>query len=180
LHHGARLLVLTHNRPINGELRRRFEMMLPGCREIEWKTFFMWAERFLPAGSQTILPTWKTERSLEKLKPSVPELEKLTPAFLAEEIHYLRDLGTRTQEDYLALDRSGRASGLTRERRNAVWALLEKYRLEMSQRGETDWHERALAFESLAKEKPWMKHSSSPDRGSRPSLLPCVPADSFS
>lgn len=156
LHRGSRLLVLTHNRPINGELRRRFETMLPGCREIEWKTFFMWAARFLPNERQRILATWQTERALEALKPTVPGLEKLTPAFLAEEIHYLRDLGIRSEADYLALDRSGRAAGLTRERRSAVWGLLESYRREMQQRGETDWHERALDFETLALQRPWV------------------------
>jgi hypothetical protein len=150
----ARMLVLTHNRPINGELHRRFEAMMPGSRSIAWKTFFSWLHPFLPVVPGKILSTTESERILIRLKPDHPGVGKFTPAFLLEEMNYLRNLGVASEEEYMSLDRMGRSSGLTKDRRGAIWERLEGYRRELAATGSSDWHERALAFHELAVTQP--------------------------
>jgi len=153
LHRGARLLVLTHNRPINSELRRRALATAPEGSRIQWLTFFQWTARHLDNGSR-IISAREVKKRIDTLSTSQFGLGKLTTGFLAEEIGYIRDLGVETRDDYLALDRSGRLAGLTRNRRNAVWTLLERYRDDLHKRNETDWHERALEFRRFASSHP--------------------------
>ncbi|GAA5481299.1 hypothetical protein [Haloferula sargassicola] len=152
LNRGARLLLLTHNRPINAELRRRAVATAPEGSRMQALSFFAWARKHLPDWPQRILPAAVTRERLAALMDGVST--NLTPAFVAEEIGYLRDLGIGSLDEYLALDRSGRLMALTGPRREAVWSLLEKYRADLARRGESDWHEVALRFRDFAREHP--------------------------
>lgn len=154
LHPRARLLILTHNRPINAELRRRALATAPEGGRIRWLTFFQWAGHHLRRPPGGILSARQVELELARLAAADPGLRKLQPRFLAEELGYIRDLGIADRESYLALDRDGRLAGLTTERRQAVWSLLERYRETLRASGRTDWHERALAFHDLALNSP--------------------------
>lgn len=154
LHPRARVLVLTHNRPLNAELRRRGLATAAETRRIRWQTFFQWAARYLPRPPNGILSARQVEREIARLAGGLPALARLTPAFLADELGYIRDLGIATREDYLAHDREGRLTGLTSERRHAVWSLLENYRTHLGETGRTDWHERALAFQQRVADQP--------------------------
>ncbi len=149
LNRRSQVLILTHNRPINGELRRRALATAPEGARIQWLTFYQWAARHLPNLPERILSQRETLRRLETMMDS--EASRLSPAFVVEEIGYMRDLGIESLEEYLALERNGRLMALTPPRREDVWRLLEAYRSDLTKRGETDWHELALRFRDLAR-----------------------------
>ncbi len=153
LNRGARLLVLTHNRPINGELKRRLEASAGRATRIEWRTFFSWARSQSPHRPASMVHDFQMEERVRALMQG-HDFGKLTPAFIAEEIGYLRDLGIDTLEEYLALDRHGRLKRLGPEPRRAIWDLLRRHRETMERAGESDWHEQALRFRDHVRHRP--------------------------
>jgi len=152
LNRRSRLLILTHNRPINGELERRALATAPEGARIQWLTFFQWAVKHLPHRPERILSQRETLRRIESLM--CRKRGSLNPSFVTEEIGYLRDLGIGSLEEYLALDRSGRLMALTVNYRKAIWNLLARYREVLNQHNETDWHEIALSFRDLSRDRP--------------------------
>jgi len=153
LNRGARLLVLTHNRPINGELERRLLAKAGPESRIEWRTFFSWAMSRMPDRPDTIIPAFRIEGRVRQLMEG-HDFGSLTPAFVAEEIGYLRDLGIDTLDEYVALDRLGRSRGLNADRRRQVWDLLARHRETMAASSESDWHEVALRFRDHVRRHP--------------------------
>ncbi|MFC7337662.1 UvrD-helicase domain-containing protein [Haloferula chungangensis] len=153
LNRGARLLVLTHNRPINGELERRLKAKAGEGSRIEWRTFFSWAGSHSKNWPNRFVSDYQMKERVAKLMQG-GDFGNLTAAFVAEEIGYLRDLGVSTLDEYLALERSGRMKGLSGERRRALWDLLERHRDEMKRANESDWHEQALRFRKHARCHP--------------------------
>ncbi|MCF7674102.1 MAG: hypothetical protein K9N23_15695 [Akkermansiaceae bacterium] len=154
LNRGARLLILTHNRPINAELRRRAVATAPEGSRIQGLTFFQWAARILKPPVGKIIADYETHAIISRIATGIPGLGKLSPRFLTDEIGYLRDLGIHTIQAYLELEREGRFTGLTADRRHVVWAVLGKYREILANDGLTDWHERALEFQDFATSQP--------------------------
>lgn len=152
LHRGARVLILTHNRPIRAELRRRAVSTAPAGHRIQWLTFFEWARRHLEYRGTRILHPALTEARLAEIAARTPGLWGMSPRFLTEELGYLRDLGVGSEQEYLALDREGRLAGLSGEKRGEIWRLLEEYRESLRKNRESDWHECALDFRRLALE----------------------------
>lgn len=152
LNRRSRLLILTHNRPINAELRRRAVATAPEGARIQWLTFFHWASKLVPHRPKHLLSERETLRRIEMLMHSKPI--NLTPAFVTEEIGYLRDLGIESLDEYLLLERNGRLMALTAPRRERIWRLLETYRENLRHRNESDWHEFALYFRDFAREHP--------------------------
>ncbi|MCH7227840.1 hypothetical protein [Haloferula sp. A504] len=153
LNRGARLLVLTHNRPINGELKRRLTTAAGRATRIEWRTFFSWARSQSPHRPGGMVHDYQMEERVRALMRD-RDFGRLTPAFIAEEIGYLRDLGIDTLDEYLALDRSGRLKRLGPEQRRAIWNLLGRHRESMERADESDWHEQALRFRDHARCHP--------------------------
>lgn len=149
----ARVLVLTHNRPINAELARRLRLTAGGATDIEWRTFFAWARSRAKNWPEKVLSAWTVERRIAELMRD-GGWGKLTPRFVAEEIGYLRDLGVDSLEEYQALERSGRVMALTAGAREKIWQLLAAYRAEMQRKKESDWHEQALRFRNHARNHP--------------------------
>lgn len=153
LNRRSRLLILTHNKPINAELRRRAVATAPEGVRIRWLNFFRWARMEWPGFPERILPQRKVETRLARLMAESSEFGRLTAAFVAEELGYLRDLGIGSLDEYLALKRKGRSIGLTVEKKKAVWQLLVRYRAELADEGASDWHEVALGFHQFARER---------------------------
>ena len=153
LHAGARLLILTHNRPINGQLLERFQQLAPEQSSVECLTFFRWATRHLRP-SETILSDHQSRRRVASLQSQSSSLGAFQPDFLADEINYLRDLGIESLTDYLALERSGRLTALQPKARESIWQLLTDYRKELAREKLLDWPEVALRFQALSKEAP--------------------------
>jgi hypothetical protein len=137
LHPEARILILTHNRPLNGELRERFRRLClsSGAR---WATFYQWCHNFAGARWNIIKP-WEAESLLRNLVSTDPVLSRLPLNFLSEEIDWIRDQGISSRDEYLAVARLGRKRPLQDDHRKAVFTLLERHRAELDRRGLEDW-----------------------------------------
>lgn len=139
----ARILFLTHNRPLNGELRERFLRLCPGSGA-NWATFYQWCHGFSGARWEIIKP-WENEAMLRELAGQDRALSRLPLAFLREELDWMRDHGVTAREKYLGAARLGRKRPLQDEQRNAIFSLLERYRAELERRGQQDWAGAAAA-----------------------------------
>ncbi|MDB6173482.1 MAG: UvrD/REP helicase [Chthoniobacteraceae bacterium] len=139
----ARILVLTHNRPLNGELRERFRRLCPNST-VQWSTFYQWCREFSGARWE-IIKLHDRERLLRDLAGANSALAKLPLNFLTEEIDWIRDHGLATREAYCAVTRLGRKRALQDEQRAGVFLLLENYRAELDRRGLEDWPGAAAA-----------------------------------
>ncbi len=137
LHPEAKSLILTHNRPLSGELQDRFRRL---CAKsgAQWRTFYQWCHDF--AGFHwEIIKANDREALLKELAAGDPALSRLPVSFLSEEIDWIRDQGLVSRDDYLAGPRLGRRRALQEEQRCAVLGLLERYREELNRRGLDDW-----------------------------------------
>lgn len=153
LHTGARLLILTHNKPINGQLQERFQQLAPAHSSVECRTFFNWATRSLRP-SEKIIADYETRRRIASLQAQNPALTAFQPDFLTDEMNYLRDLGVESLTEYLALERSGRLTALQSNSRESIWQLITDYREELHRERLLDWHEVALRFCEFSKNHP--------------------------
>jgi hypothetical protein len=153
LHPDARVLVLTHNKPLRHELERRSQRISGMPHNVICMTFFQWAARSLQGGlgtSETPLGGGRMEKILRDLRNQVPALEKLSTACLADEIGWIKDQRLMRRDGYLAADRTGRGIALTETLRCEVWRLFEIYQHHLRSHGLTDWHNIALRFYEAA------------------------------
>jgi hypothetical protein len=137
LHPKARILILTHNKPLNGELRERFRRLCLNSG-VRWATFYQWCRNFARARWNIIQP-WEAETMLRHFALADPLLSRLPLNFLSEEIDWIRDQGLSSRDEYLAVARLGRKRPLQDDHRNAVFSLLEKHRAALDRRGLEDW-----------------------------------------
>lgn len=140
----ARVLVLTHNRPLRSELERRFHILSERHLHIEWRTFFQWASHSLGNWPEddTLAPR-DCLRLIEDLLPKHPKLASSNPEYLLDEISWIKDLGIRTIAEYLQTDRTGRGKSINRE---TVWELFKDYQNELQARNSIDWPGVAIRF----------------------------------
>jgi len=145
----AKVLILTHNRPINNELRSRFDYLSQSKLNITWLTFFQWARRELGASewsnNEKILYPEEAQKILEEITRDLPD-NKLSPLFLLDEIGFLKDHYITDLEDYLAFSRIGRSRTLNKNQRMAVWEIFRKYQHYLKVNKLTDWHNIAIRF----------------------------------
>ncbi|RYD76043.1 MAG: hypothetical protein EOP84_17440 [Verrucomicrobiaceae bacterium] len=133
----ARILVLTHNRPLSGELRERFHRLCPGVNA-EWTTFYQWCREFSGARWDIIKP-WEREALIRELARANPFTARLPQEFIGEEIDWIRDQGIFTRQEYLTVARLGRKRPLQDEQRNTIFSLLVSYSRELKKRQLDDW-----------------------------------------
>ena len=150
LHPQARVLVLTHNKPLRFELERRSKVLadLPG--NLTCTTFFQWAARCLGSWDERMWSPRDTERTLFRLMEACPLLEKLSTAFLTDEIGWMKDHRLLRKDLYLEADRSGRGTSLRGGQREEMWNLFHAFQHTMKSEGATDWHNIALRFHDAA------------------------------
>ncbi len=134
---GARILVLTYNRPLSGELRDRFSRLCPRAA-VEWSTFYQWCREFSGARWEIIKP-WERETLIRELISKDASLSRLPEDFIAEEVDWIRDQAIVTRQEYLDVPRLGRKRPLNDDQRNAVFTLLVAYCRELKRRGLDDW-----------------------------------------
>lgn len=152
LHPQARVLVLTHNRPLRYELERRSAVLSALPRNLKCTTFFQWARSCLGEWSDTMWWPTDIERELALLKELQPALSKLSTSYLADEIGWIKDHGILKKEEYLEADRSGRGTSLRGVQRDEVWEVFRGYQQALRKVGATDWHNIALRFHVAARE----------------------------
>jgi AAA domain len=146
LHPAARVLVLTHNKPLRHELERRTAVLSDLPQNLVCATFFQWAARSLRLGETKMWWPSDIERRLAALKERFPGLERISTAFLADEIGWIKDHRLLRKSVYLDSDRSGRGTALRGGQREELWNLFRAYQHELKNDGATDWHNIALRF----------------------------------
>jgi hypothetical protein len=156
LHPDARVLVLTHNRPLRYELERRSRhiaqvpglAMLPG--NLTCTTFFQWAAKCLGRWEEGMWWPADIERAVSRIKESRSSLERLSTAFLTDEIGWIKDHRLLSKELYLNAERAGRGTSLRGAQREDMWNLFRDYQRELEEKHATDWHNIALRFHKAA------------------------------
>jgi hypothetical protein len=150
LHPEARVLVLTHNKPLRHELERRSACLaeLPG--NFTCTTFFQWAARSLGSWNERMWWPADIERALTAIKEDLPTISNQSTTFLADEIGWIKDNRILKKELYLNADRTGRGTSLRGNQREELWELFRFYQNELKSKGATDWHNIALRFHEAA------------------------------
>lgn len=140
----AKILILTHNRPLTGELRDRFLRLCPGSN-VDCRTFYQWCREISGEHWKNIIASWDREALLTSLVSTNPVLARMPLAFLGDELDWIRDQGIFRRDDYLAVARIGRKRPLAEEQRAAVFTLLREYQKSLNARQLTDWSGAAFA-----------------------------------
>lgn len=152
LNHSARVLVLTHNRPINNELQARFRHLSGKAHQVTWLTFFAWARQQLneeewPENERVIFPdeALKIIRDLTRKSNCSESAE-----FLLNEFGFIKDHNIRKLSEYLETSRSGQGKALQSGQRKQVWSLFKDYQKHLRDHHITDWHNIAIRFHDKA------------------------------
>jgi len=140
----ARILVLTHNRPLNGYLSARFGH-ISQRKNITWKTFFSWITGQHRSGLK-VIHRYACEALISELLNQSPLAGKLPSSFLIDEFQWITDNDCATHETYLQAARTGRKRPLGPAARTEVHQLYSQYQQTLAQRGQSDWSGLAHAF----------------------------------
>ena len=136
-----RILILTHNRALMHDLRRRYHRLSDGDEGVQLFTFLGWCRRH-----------WPREQAWHKLISYRERLELATQIWYAhlrdtavseqmllEEIDWYKDRLLFSWEDYLAADRGGRGFALGPSMRHRLFDTMNAYHEALQQRHLMDW-----------------------------------------
>lgn len=136
-----RILVLTHNRALNYDLRRRYQRLSKGDQGVGLHTFMGWCRR-----------NWPQEKPWRDLIHYRERLELATQVWhehlretavsehmLLDEIDWYKDRLLFSQADYLAADRTGRGFALGESMRQRLYEAMTRYHDTLQQRHLMDW-----------------------------------------
>ena len=144
-----RVLLLTYNRPLTDFLSGRLNDLPGQSGNIEITNFHAWCRQYLvhvkwPSG---FLNDWQCEgRVAELMADASSSVANLDPAYVVEEIDWIRDQKLGSWEKYAGIDRRGRGKPLMETARRDVYEILEKYRKSLYQQDIWDWTEVPLAM----------------------------------
>ncbi len=150
LHPHARVLLLTHNRPLRHDLERRANRLGNTLLNLECMTFFQWASKSLGPWKEKILLPREIESTLDQIKRDTPSLARLSNVFLIDEIGWIKDQRLLSADAYLHADRTGRGTPLRGSQPADMWRLFEQYQQALAAANATDWHNIALRFHDAA------------------------------
>ena len=140
----ARILVLTHNRPLSADLNARLKQLAPESK-LEWLTYFQWVTPFLKPPPDVIGATARRELIHEAARAECL-LSRYPIPFLEEEFEWLTENGLTNEDAYIATERIGRQKGLKEGQRRDVYTLYRAYRQRLARQRKTDWPGVALRF----------------------------------
>jgi hypothetical protein len=136
-----KILLLTHNRALIHDLRRRYARLSDGDRLVEMRTFMGWCRRHWPKD--------KVWRDLVRYRDRLDLVTQVwheqlrdtavSEQMLMDEIDWYKDRLLFCKADYLAADRSGRGFALSDPMRQRVYAAMERYHHGLQQRQLMDW-----------------------------------------
>lgn len=136
LQRGARILVLTHNKALNHDLRARAQRLCPEARFTQ-STFLAWCRQHF--GPFTIIYDSDRFTLLKELLVGESALQGLGVEFVRDELEWLMDNAITSREAYLDAPRTGRGRKIGPKQREAIHALFRRYRETLQQRGLEDW-----------------------------------------
>lgn len=136
-----RLLVLTHNRPLIHDLRRRYALLSGGDRGVEWRTFHGWCAKHWPADTPQPRRIGLGERHalIDRVWQQHLADTAFSPELLRSEIDWLKDRLITTRQGYLEADRAGRGVALREGMRGRVYDAIHAYQEELQRRARIDF-----------------------------------------
>lgn len=136
-----RILVLTHNRALIYDLRRRYHRLSRGDEAVALHTFLGWCRRHWPPEK-----VWRKLISYRERLALVTEIwhERLretavSEQMLLDEIDWYKDRLLFSETDYLAADRAGRGFALSEPMRQRLFAAMTAYHEALQRRQLMDW-----------------------------------------
>ena len=166
---GESVLFLTFSKALSEVaatlLKERIGNPLP--RELEVRTVAQWAARFVTRRGR---PHWDTpaeEQQRELMHQAAVSVAAVNPHpvledtnFLLGEVHgVIKATGLATVEQYLAVRRVGRGTGLQASARKAVWATYEHYQELLERSNMVEWEDLPLlahkALDQASLETPY-------------------------
>lgn len=136
-----RVLVLTHNKPLILDLKRRYALLTGGDQGVEWRTFQGWCWANWPTDEPK--PTMVGLKERRELVTQVWQQHladsALSPELLQDEIDWLKDRLITTRQGYLEADRAGRGFALREAMRGRVYEAIRAYQAELQARGVLDF-----------------------------------------
>jgi len=140
----ARVLIVSHNRPLIADMRRRLDRLGAGGR-IQCLTFCQWLSRLAPAEGE-MMSTREVRQWVERERQrhTMPATVKFTDEWIADEMSWIFDHAL-ADESYLSVERKGRGTPLSKNQRREILDLLLRYRAFLSATRRADWAEWPLA-----------------------------------
>lgn len=140
----ARVLIVSHNRPLITDMRRRLDR-LGASGSIKCLTFYQWLSRLAPAEGEMMFPRevrqW-VER--ERQRQTMSATARFSDEWIADEMSWIFDHAL-ADDSYLTVERKGRGTRLSKNQRRQILDLLLRYRAHLSATGRGDWAEWPLA-----------------------------------
>ena len=136
-----RILILTHNRALIHDLRRRYAHLSDGDKTVEMQTFMGWCRRYWPKSQE-----WRNiVRYQERLELATQIWHEqlrdtaVSEQMLLDEIDWYKDRLLFSEADYLAADRTGRGFALGESMRQRIYQAMTSYHQALQQRRLMDW-----------------------------------------
>ncbi|MDF1811546.1 MAG: DUF2075 domain-containing protein [Verrucomicrobiales bacterium] len=141
----ARVLIISHNRPLIADLERRLSRRKGPRGNIQCVTFLQWLHSFAPPRGE-LLKSYQTIGWIESRLQSGgdPAIKNRSPEWVLDEISWMFDHGL-VDESYLTKERKGRGTGLRESHRREMLALARDYRTYLREAGNSDWSEWPLS-----------------------------------
>ena len=136
---GQRILVLTFNKPLHLEMKKRMRELDPEII-LEERTFYAWVFSLL-RGDVEMISDEAAIGLIERISREAGLRDRYSVSFLRSEFDWISDHAVdRVDLDwYLEIDRVGRQRALQKGQREEVFGLFRAYRAALQERGETDW-----------------------------------------
>lgn len=139
----ARVLLVSFNRPLINDLRRRLARRQTAGR-VECLTFNQWLGRVARSPGEMV-SGHEMLRWIERERPPLASLAKLTSEWLRDELHWMCDHAL-VDEAYLSAGRKGRGTRLNPRQRGDMLVLLQRFRAWLRQENRADWSEWPLSL----------------------------------
>ena len=136
-----RILILTHNRALIHDLRRRYAHLSGGDQGVQLYTFLGWCRRHWPQDKEWRKPIFYRQRLALATQIGHEYLRDtaVSEHMLLEEIDWYKDRLLFSRDDYLAADRAGRGFALGESMRHRLYDAMTVYHKALQQRHLMDW-----------------------------------------
>ncbi len=136
-----RILVLTHNKPLIRDLKRRYLLLTNGDQGVEWRTFQGWCRAYWPADEPhpTMIGPGERRTLIERIWQQHLADTALSAELFQSEITWLKDRLITTRQGYLEANRAGRGFALRETVRERVYEAILVYQNALHERAELDF-----------------------------------------
>lgn len=138
-----RFLVLTHNRPLNHDLKARYERLTGALpRNIKWYTFYGFCRHNWPEDQfpwKKPIGIRQRENIANRILQAQPDKQRFFAELLLSEIDWFKDQTFSDLEEYLTADRRGRGFRLSSEQRQRMAGYIQSYQQVLEANHWVDW-----------------------------------------